>query len=366
MKFVHIADMHFDTPFRVLTNRADLGDTRRLDQRKVFRKIIEYIKQNKIEHLFIAGDFYDHDHVKQSTIEFINNLFKQIPDTKIYITPGNHDPYISNSFYNKYLWNDNVFIFTPEISVIETEEVNIFGCGFGDFYYSNPEIEKIKIKEKNKINVLITHGTLNGAATMERDYNPLSKKAIEDIGFDYVALGHIHKTNYSKSENQKVIYPGSTISMGFDELGSHGIIVGEIEINQSENKQKQTKIDFITVDDKEFKIKTLDVTEISSMEELVESINEIIIPENEYYEVELIGRRKFDVNKNALIKLIHNLNIIKIKDQTKCGYEIEKLVNENTLKGLFANEVLELLKKGEIEKQLLEEVFEIGYEVLEK
>ena len=31
MKFVHIADMHFDMPFTLLSNRADLGEERRIE-----------------------------------------------------------------------------------------------------------------------------------------------------------------------------------------------------------------------------------------------------------------------------------------------------------------------------------------------
>ena len=46
MKFLHIADMHFDTPFRLLSDRADLGELRRLDQRKSFKKMIEYINMH--------------------------------------------------------------------------------------------------------------------------------------------------------------------------------------------------------------------------------------------------------------------------------------------------------------------------------
>src|SRR5574344_1132186 len=356
MKFVHIADMHFDTPFIVLTNKADLGDARRLDQSRTFKKVIEYIKQNQIDNLFIAGDLYDHEHIKQSTIEFINNLFSQIPETQIYITPGNHDPYLSNSFYNKYQWSENVHIFTPEISVIETEKMDIYGCGFGDFYYSNSNIEKIKIKNKDKINVLIIHGTLNGSAAMERDYNPISKKALEEIGFDYVALGHIHKLDFDTEPNQKIVYPGSTVSLGFDELGKHGIIVGSVE-------KGETELQFVPVDEKEFVAETLDVTPYSSMEDIAEIINEKFIPENCYYKIELVGRRKFDINKNTLEKMIQNPNIIKKKEVTKCGYEIEK---ENTLKGLFAKEVLNLIDEGVIDKETLENVFEIGYEVLEK
>ena len=179
MKFIHIADMHFDTSFTTLTTKSDLGDIRRLDQRNVFRKVIDYIKENNIPYLFIAGDFYEHKYIRQSTIEFINDLFKQIPDTAIFITPGNHDPYLNNSFYNKYYWNDNVHIFSPEIRCIELKEMDIYGWGFGDFCDSNLDIENIKIKNKDKINVLITHGTLNGSNTMERMYNPISKNKIE-------------------------------------------------------------------------------------------------------------------------------------------------------------------------------------------
>ena len=44
MKFVHIADMHFDTSFTQLSNSENLGNLRRLEQKKVFKKVIEYIK----------------------------------------------------------------------------------------------------------------------------------------------------------------------------------------------------------------------------------------------------------------------------------------------------------------------------------
>ena len=48
MKFVHIADMHFDAPFTSLNSKENLGDKRRLEQRNVFKKIIDFIKENEI------------------------------------------------------------------------------------------------------------------------------------------------------------------------------------------------------------------------------------------------------------------------------------------------------------------------------
>ena len=162
MKFVHIADMHFDSPFVNLSDKENLGDIRRLEQRKVFKKVIEYIKEHEIKNLFISGDLYEQKYIKKSTIEYINNLFKEIPETKIFISPGNHDPYVKNSYYNKFYWNENVKIFTSEIEKIELEDVDIYGYGFDNFYCKNSGIENIEIENKNKLNILIIHGSLDG------------------------------------------------------------------------------------------------------------------------------------------------------------------------------------------------------------
>lgn len=115
MRFVHIADMHFDAPFTSLNLKEGLGDKRRLEQRNAFKRVIEYIKENKIEYLLISGDLYEHEYVKFSTIEYINNLFKQIPNTKIYIVPGNHDPKLKDSYYSNFKFNQNVYIFDEKI-----------------------------------------------------------------------------------------------------------------------------------------------------------------------------------------------------------------------------------------------------------
>ena len=161
MKFVHIADMHFDSPFVNLSDKESLGDLRRLDSRKALKKIIEHIKENKIEYLFISGDLYEQKYIKKSTIEYINNLFKEIPKTKIFISPGNHDPYIKNSYYYKFNWNENVKIFSSKIEKVELDEVDIYGYGFDDFYCKDFNIKELNIENKNKLNILIVHGTLN-------------------------------------------------------------------------------------------------------------------------------------------------------------------------------------------------------------
>lgn len=220
MKFVHIADLHFDIPFTTLETRK-LSEQRRLEQRNAFKKIIEYIKENKIPYLFICGDLYEHEYIKKSTIEYINKLFETIPETKIYITPGNHDPYIKDSYYANYEWASNVKIFKEEIEKIEEENLCIYAYGFEDFYMKKSKEEQIEIEDKSKINILLTHGMLDGNKNEEMLYNPISKTKLKSLGFDYVALGHIHKISYKDEPEQNIVYPGSLISFGFDELGKH-------------------------------------------------------------------------------------------------------------------------------------------------
>lgn len=357
MKFIHIADMHFDSPFVNLSDKDRLGDLRRLEQRKALKKVIEYVKQNEIKYLFISGDLYEHKYVKLSTIEYINNLFKEIPQTKIFISPGNHDPFIKNSYYNKFNWNENVKIFHSKIEKIENEDINIYGYGFDDFYCTNCGIEEFEVDDLKKINIFIVHGTLDGASIEEKQYNSMTRKMLQKKQFDYIAFGHIHKPDYSTN----IVYPGSTISLGFDELGERGMIVGDIQKGKLE-------LEFVPLDEEKFKEIEIDITAITSKEELIEKINELEIQNNEYIKVILIGNRNFEINKYELLKYIENERIIKIKDQTRIAYNLEKIANENTLKGLFAKEMIEKLNQPDIteeEKEIMEKAVEIGLEVLE-
>ena len=126
MKFVHIADVHLDIPFKTISQRANLGVERRLEQRKALKKVIDFIEENDIEYLFICGDLYEQEYIRESSIRFLNDLFEQIPNTKIYIVPGNHDPYIKDSYYMSYNWSSNVKIFTNRVEKVENADANIY------------------------------------------------------------------------------------------------------------------------------------------------------------------------------------------------------------------------------------------------
>ena len=380
MRFIHMADVHFDSPFTVLASRENLANERRLEQRKAFADAIEYIKENQIPFLFISGDLYEQKYIRKSTIEYINNLFKEIPNTQIFISPGNHDPFLINSFYNTFEWNNNVTIFNSEIKIIETEEADIYGFGFTDFYCENSQIEKINIKNKNKINILITHGSLDASKTLDMQYNPLNSNKLKEIGFDYIALGHIHKANYEENKNN-FIYPGSLISFGFDELGEHGFLDVEINKNNSEknnlidlkinnnnlnnseinnnNLKINKKIKFIKVDKRIFEEIKLNISEINSEEELIEKIKNIKTERQKNYKVILEGYKNIEIDLNKIQKMVLDENVLKVKDFSKVKYDIKELANQNNLKGVFINRILQKEEEKLCTKEEAEQAIEI-------
>lgn len=342
MKFVNVADVHFDIPFRKISDRAGLGRERRIDQRKAFKSVIEFVKENNVDYLFIAGDLYEHEYIQESTIEYINNLFKTIKDTKIYITPGNHDPKIKNSYYETYKFADNVKIFTNRLEIVENSDCDIYGYGFNNFEMTENSLDNLQIKNPDKINVFISHGDIYNKSI----YNPMDIKLLESK-FDVINLGHIHKRDD--------YYPGSLISLGFDEPGMHGFIYGEI------GADKHLRKEFIAVDDKQFVKEEVDISNILSNEELIEQLNSFE-NKNFLYEIELIGERKFkiEIELGLLPK-----NVIKIKDKTALPKE-ESEINENSLYGIFIKNLKTKLENNEITSKEYDDILELEKQVMNK
>lgn len=208
MKFIHMADLHFDTPLISLKNNRELIKKRRTEHRQVFRDVIQLAKKENIDFLFISGDMFEQKFVEKGTIEFIISSFQLIPNTKIFIAPGNHDPLIKNSPYKIYDWPENVTIFNGEVGMFSYDNINIYGIGFTDYEFLTDEISNIEIEDKNKINVLVIHGTLNGGS---KKYLDLKEKDLEK--FDYVALRTYTR---KKCRERRPWRPGNNISRKFN------------------------------------------------------------------------------------------------------------------------------------------------------
>lgn len=341
MKFVHFADVHLDMPFTSLRNNKELVKRRRLEQKFIFRKAIDLVKEEKAEVLLIAGDLFENKFVEDDTITYIISCLNEISNTKVYIAPGNHDPLIKASPYNTFEWPENVFIFGSEVGMDTFDDVNIYGIGFDNFEMDSDAIKNIEV-EKDKINILVTHGTLDGA---NHKYHDIKSQWLNK--FDYVALGHIHMP---KIDDSKIIYPGSLVAGGFDETGEHGLVVGEIT-------KKKLKIEFVKMDDMQFEVKTLDISNYMSPNEALDKLN---LKDN-IYKIILTGIRNIDVNTLKEMIQISGKYVCEIEDKTRMDYNLEAIATQKTLKGMFTKKMLEELAKNPEEENKIMQAIEYVY-----
>ena len=65
MKFLHLADIHLDMPFKLV---GAMGEKRRMMQLDILRQVAEYVNKNKIKYIFIAGDLYEHEYIKDGIL----------------------------------------------------------------------------------------------------------------------------------------------------------------------------------------------------------------------------------------------------------------------------------------------------------
>ncbi len=98
----------------------------------------------------------------------------------------------------------------------------------------------------------------------------------------------------------------------------------------------------------------------NSKEDLIEYINNLKLDDNKLYKIVLTGKRNFEINTRDILKLVTVPNVLKIKDLTTLNYNLDELRKENTLKGIFVNEVLKKLDQGEYSKEEIEKAIEIG------
>lgn len=341
MKFIHFADVHFDMVFSSLKNNKDLVKKRRINQKQVFKEAINLAKNQEVDVIFVAGDLFENKYVEDETIKYIISCFNEIPDIKVFITPGNHDPLIKNSPYNTYTWPDNVYIFGADVGMFEIDDVNIYGFGFEDYEMDNNVVDTIEIDDK-KTNILISHGNLDGAT---HQYNDMKTKSLQK--FDYVALGHIHM---SKIDDSNIIYPGSLLAGGFDELGEHGLIIGEI-------KDKSLNIEFKKMDPQAFVIKELNISELESAQQIVDKLE----LNDDIYRVILTGVRKIDIQD--VVEILNNLDVYvsDIIDNSHLEYNFEEIANQKTLKGIFTKNMLDLLEENPEKEKIILNAIEYIY-----
>jgi len=378
VKFLHCADLHLDAPFTTLGDDCAKASERRMDLKDAFDKIINTAMRENVDIILISGDLYEHDYVRKSMITHVNDRFSEIPDVHVFIVPGNHDPYVSNSFYRNYPWSKNVHILCGDNPAVVLHELKtcVHGIGFKDFHGEAAQISDIKPVNKDYINILLLHGTVDMDFKKDNHlYNPVSSHELSRMGMDYIALGHFHGRSDDIGGYGLIYNPGSPEPLGFDESGEHGIYIGCI--TKEDDGSRDLEIRFSPMAKKYYVNMDVNVSGCTTEAQVAGRVWKAIEEScsgrdvlNGLFYVTLKGyiAPELKIDFQQLLSYFNGrVFFIKIKNDTAPDLNFDEIKREPGLRGLYARKILELMEKAsdEHEKELLMRSLYYGIEALD-
>ena len=221
MRFIHTADLHLG--FQPDKDRP-WGPARADAVRSSLSRLIRRCNEDGADLLLIAGDLF-HRPPTAAELKEADALFSQLEHTRVVLIAGNHDHIRPGSPYAEYRFSPNVTLLSsPELSSASFPQWNLTVYGFSYDAEAHPGAlsEDLTPPDDGRRHFLMLHGG-------DDQHLPLSIRTLSGLGWDYVALGHIHKPGISR--NRRVAMPGSPEPLDRTETGRHGFFEGTLTTN---------------------------------------------------------------------------------------------------------------------------------------
>jgi len=371
IRFLHCADIHLDAPFGGRGCR-EYAEMRRKDVWKTFESAVGLAEEEQVDFILICGDLYEHDYASKATIQRLGSLLGRL-SVPIVILPGNHDPYVANSWYKTWKWPDNVIIISPDKPSVMLNSLDTFihGVGFSAFRQDTPDLSSVPRPNGDRFSIFMLHGTLDMHFS-HRPFNPVSSGDLAGLGYDYYALGHFHKRK-TDFRLDNAANPGSPEPLGFDETGDHGVLM--VTLVRVGPDRKALDIREINLAQKRYVWLSLDLTGTASLEEAGAKLGEFLgglDRDRDLPRVVLTGRTSLAVDCEDLKRpWLRDFPWLQVLDETRPCFDYEAISREQSLKGAYTREVLRRLetceKNGDWEQaNVLSAALDLGIEALEK
>ena len=235
MKIMHLSDLHIGKKVNEYSMLQD--------QEYILKEILQIIDDEKVETVIIAGDVYDRSLPPNEALELFDEFLYQLSsrNVNVFVISGNHDSPERISYGGRMMTENKIFlspVYDGNVKPISLNddygEVNFYLLPFirpADIrrYFPDENIEnytdavKVAIDNMNvdfsERNILITHQFVTGAELSESEdiivggTDNVSGEVFD--GFDYVALGHIHREQTVGKDN--IRYCGTPLKYSFSE-----------------------------------------------------------------------------------------------------------------------------------------------------
>ena len=213
-----------DAPF---TGRSE-SQTQLLRQAllRVPGQLADLCRRENCDLVLLAGDLFDGKWTRGSYLA----LYSALEEMKVpvFISPGNHDFYNSESPYFSEKWPENVHIFTrPKIESVALPHLDcrIYGAG-----YRSMDCDGLLDGFQTTGDEAHHIGILHADPTVANSpYCPMTSAQIRKSGLQYLALGHIHKSGQLRAGQTLCAWPGCPMGKGYDETEAKGVYIVTLE-----------------------------------------------------------------------------------------------------------------------------------------
>ena len=353
IKILHTADIHLDSP----ASETDFSksDVRRGLLRAAFTSLMLYSRTEKADMVLLCGDVFDSAYASKDTLSLMMREFEANPTCKFIIAPGNHDPYNSASPYKKLVFPDNVYIFRePRLTKFSFDDL---GCDVYGWAFTSPVLEEHLLAspptlDPGRINILACHGDLSSPISC---YGPVTRAELEEAGFDYAALGHIHLSEgVEKTATGFYGYSGCLCGRGFDECGKKSFTVCRLEKKDGQlfsefKRLPATKYHFekesLPVDGAETNVQVIVAAEDLIREKKYDNYTALKLTLTGSTDPSLI------IDTGAVRDAIPSLFSLSVTDETVPFYDTAYLSKDPTIRGEFYTQIMARYESGTPEEK---------------
>lgn len=268
-KFIHAADIHLDSALKGLQQYegAPVDDIRRA-ARDGLNNLVNLAIDQQVEFVLVAGDLYDGDWKNfQTGMYFVKQAARlRAADIPLILIAGNHDA--ANKMTRSLPLPDNVTLLThqqPQTVRLDALDVAIHGQSFASEKVVDDLSQAYPAAVRGCLNIGLLHTSIDGREG-HASYAPCSLDGLKSKGYDYWALGHIHKREVLCQE-PFIAFAGNIQGRHIRETGPKGCYL----VSVSDSLQLEPA--FHPLDVMRWEIASVDVSQVQHVDEILDHVS---------------------------------------------------------------------------------------------
>jgi exonuclease SbcD len=343
MRLIHIADVHLGA---VPDSNMPWSADRKKEIWESFVHVLDVCNEEKADLLLIAGDLFNRQPLIRELRE-VNYYFGRLKTAQVVMIAGNHDYISARSNYEGFEWIPQVHMLMKDtMDFVDLPEIQtrVYGFSYHKKEITEPLYDAVQPACKDRINILLAHGG-------DARHVPIDKKKLQESGFDYIALGHIH---IPQIITNKMAFTGSLEPQDKKEVGERGYIIGEITTDPG--GKRQTSIRYIPSSFRQYVKVNLLVNQETTNAALADQARETIRRHGtqHIYLFTIQGFRNEEIRfDKEVLKTLGN--VVEVEDETVPDYDFDTIrkENEDNMLGMFIQKIGESKACGEVVKKAL-------------